>query len=198
VRLPPFATSSRLAPRSAQPDVSGRHATTWLRLHIYVWMQARYRTQGTVIDVPIEPVLQPNEMLLSDAMDSSARKFGLRVMAEKLAGSGVFYRAFVKASKTDRVLLFFPEDADPCILEWVYKASSRIYRSNSGMKASWKYQGNGAWKLTEKSKKKAKSCRKPKPAGTQQQAGTALLLWARRPSRQAPVIISMLSFCAFQ
>ena len=66
---------------------------------------------------------------------------------------------------------------DPCILEWVFKVSSRIYRANSGSKSTWKYQGNGAWKLTEKSKKKPKSCKRSKVA-LNQAAGTASFIFA--------------------
>ena len=166
-------------------------------------VQARCRNQGVVLDVPLEPVVQENEVMHTSG-DAGTRKVGPKVMAEKVAGSGVFFRAFVKGSKSDRVLLYFPEDTgvcfgvlnmlsqshyhasihsellytvDPCILEWVYKVSSRIYRANASAKSTWKYQGNGAWKLTEKSKKKPKSCKRSK-AALNQPAGTASAICA--------------------
>jgi hypothetical protein len=72
-------------------------------------VQARFRSQAVVLDVPLDPAVQENE-ILHDSVDVSSRKLGPKVMAEKVAGSGVFFRAFVKASKADRVLLYFPED----------------------------------------------------------------------------------------
>lgn len=62
-----------------------------------------------MLDVPLDPVVQENEVV-HDSPEAATRKLPLKVMAEKVAGSGVFFRAFVKSSKTDRVLLYFPED----------------------------------------------------------------------------------------
>jgi hypothetical protein len=81
-------------------------------------MQTRFRSQSVVLDVPLDPVVQENEVL-HDSADAGSRKFGPKVMAEKVAGSGVFFRAFVKASKADRLLLYFPEDAG--VLSTFYK-----------------------------------------------------------------------------
>lgn len=72
-------------------------------------MQAPGRSQGVVLDVPLDPIVQENEVM-HDTGDAGSRKFGPKVMAEKVAGTGVFFRAFVKSSKADRVLLFFPAD----------------------------------------------------------------------------------------
>jgi hypothetical protein len=81
--------------------------------------------------------------------------------------------------------------ADPPILEWVFKASSRIHRASSSAKPGWKYQGDGAWTLTEKSKKKPKACKRGKAVtnaqiasaystfvcGTQLGSGTLVQSW---------------------
>lgn len=110
--------------------------------------------------------MQENEVLL-DKADRGSGKLGPKLMVEKLAGSGVYYRAFVKSSKADRVLLYFPPDKEAQKWEWVYKCSSRIHRGTVSGRCSWKYQGEGAWKVQVKpSKKKGssrpKACKKPR------------------------------------
>lgn len=61
------------------------------------------------IDVPVDPIVQEHEVF-HDSADVGSRKLGTKLMAEKAAGSGVFFRAFVMNSKVDRVLLHFPTD----------------------------------------------------------------------------------------
>eukprot|EP00892_Ulva_mutabilis_P007187 jgi/Ulvmu1/4840/UM020_0126.1 len=119
-----------------------------------------------IVEIPLEPTLQENEVL-QEKSDRGSGKLGPKLMVEKVAGSGVYYRAFVKSSKADRVLLYFPPDRESQKWEWVYKCSSRIHRGTVSGRCSWKYQGEGAWKVQVKPNKKKgasrpKGCKKPR------------------------------------
>lgn len=107
--LPRRAFGAHLSVGTAIAIGTTRHIPQTSGCTNFLLMQARCRSQAVVLDVPVHPVVQENEVM-HDSPDAGSRKFGPKVMAEKVAGSGVFYRAFVKASKADRVLLYFPED----------------------------------------------------------------------------------------
>lgn len=125
------------------------------------WLQfTEQPAHQAIVEIPLEPIVQDNETL-QDKGERVGGKLGPKLMVEKLAGSGVYYRAFVKSSKPDRVLLYFPPDKEAQKWEWVYKSSSRIHRGTVSGRCSWKYQGEGAWKVQVKPNKK-KGASRPK------------------------------------
>jgi hypothetical protein len=123
-----------------------------------------------VCTVPLRPVVQEDESLELEPWGGQGRKVvGAMPMVEKEAGTGLYYRAHVKRVQEDSVLLYFPPDRGPPMMEWVFKTSSRIHREHVPNKF-WKYRGDGAWTVVRKHQKRKypprpKSCKRDSTRG---------------------------------